>query len=64
MTLATHKKHKQIKVVQQENQGSSVARNKGIELARGRYIYFVDSDDFVASSENWNYACRHRVHSC
>lgn len=39
-----------IKVIHQENKGLSSARNKGIELAKGEYIGFVDSDDFVEPS--------------
>ncbi|MGT2968444.1 MULTISPECIES: SP_1767 family glycosyltransferase [Streptococcus] len=41
------RKDKRIRVVHQENAGPSAARNRGIELAQGRYITFVDSDDFV-----------------
>jgi len=36
-----------IKVIHQHNQGPSAARNTGIENATGRYLYFVDSDDFA-----------------
>lgn len=36
-----------IKVVNQTNQGISASRNKGIELSTGKYISFVDSDDYV-----------------
>ncbi len=36
---------KQIRYFFQPNQGSSVARNKGIEQARGEWIGFLDSDD-------------------
>ena len=36
-----------IKVIHQQNQGVSVARNHGIELAKGEYITFVDSDDYL-----------------
>ncbi|MFM1879713.1 MAG: hypothetical protein RLZZ241_2579 [Bacteroidota bacterium] len=36
-----------IRVLDQENGGSSVARNYGIDVATGTYITFVDADDFV-----------------
>lgn len=34
-------------VIHQKNAGASAARNRGIELARGTYIMFIDSDDYV-----------------
>ncbi len=40
-------KDSRVKVITQENQGVSVARNAGIEAARGEYIWFVDSDDTI-----------------
>ncbi len=36
-----------IRVISQENQGLSAARNAGVLAARGEYISFVDSDDLV-----------------
>lgn len=39
------KNNENITVIHQENKGVSVARNVGIENARGKYIYFFDSDD-------------------
>ncbi len=36
-----------LKVINQENKGIAASRNKGIELAKGDYIAFVDSDDYV-----------------
>lgn len=41
------KKDQRIKVIHQQNAGVSNARNCGIRLAKGEYIAFVDSDDWI-----------------
>lgn len=40
-------KDSRIKIINQENQGLSEARNSGMRYARGKYIWFFDSDDWL-----------------
>lgn len=42
------KKNNHILLLSQENKGPSVARNRGLEIAKGDIITFVDSDDYVS----------------
>ena len=44
------RKYNQIRCVRQNNTGPGAARNKGLELAHGDYVFFCDSDDFVAEN--------------
>jgi len=41
------KKYSFIKVITQENQKQSAARNNGLKHATGKYVMFIDSDDYL-----------------
>jgi glycosyltransferase involved in cell wall biosynthesis len=38
---------RRVKIYRQENLGAAAARNTGIQMATGTFIYFVDADDFI-----------------
>lgn len=52
LALELAKEDDRIRVIDQKNQGVSFARNRGIKEAKGEYIRFVDSDDFVEEDSN------------
>ena len=50
--------------VRQNNQGVSNARNKGLSLAQGKYVYFIDADDVVSPDfvqHMFEYAKKHQL---
>src|SRR5690625_1048731 len=41
-------KDNRIKYMSQNNQGVAIARNNGIKVSKGDYIYFIDADDYLS----------------
>tara|TARA_B110000902_G_C14294287_1_gene582492 strand:+ start:4689 stop:5639 length:951 start_codon:yes stop_codon:yes gene_type:complete len=44
------KLHENIKLINQPNQGLSIARNNGLAKAAGDYVWFIDSDDWIVGN--------------
>jgi len=41
------RRDKRIRIIDKENSGSGVARNEGLKIAAGEYVFFLDGDDWL-----------------
>jgi len=58
-----------INIIHQYNQGVSAARNRGLEVSTGKWIVFIDSDDYIAHNYietllNLNHIYSTRISCC
>jgi len=40
-------KDKRLKIIDRENSGAAYSRQQGVKMAKGKYIIFVDADDYI-----------------
>jgi glycosyltransferase involved in cell wall biosynthesis len=54
-----------IRVESQPNKGPGIARNQGLDIAQGEYIYIVDGDDYLIPN-GLSFICKHFInqHDC
>ena len=54
-----------VTIINQHNQGLSMARNAGLKAAQGEYVWFIDSDDWIEDNclhgKIGRASCRERV---
>lgn len=50
-----YKNNKKVKIYTQKNHGAAYTRNFGLKKSTGRYVTFIDSDDYVENDYLYNY---------